>query len=93
MITINYYTTGLSAQQYESILSLLNKTKMDVQEAVSKVEAQTVQLNKIFGEVNAIKQALADAIAAGKTVPQELADAIDAAGAATQAIDDLNPDA
>lgn len=93
MITINYYTTGLAAEQYHSIFSLLNKINMTTEEAVAKVTAQGAQLDKVYGEVAGIKQALADAIAAGQTVPQPLADAIEAAGAKIQAVDDLTPDA
>jgi uncharacterized protein YoxC len=66
--------------------------KMDLQTAIDTVNAQGAQLEKIFGEVSGIKQALADAIAAGNTVPTALADAITNAGAKIQAVDDLNTD-
>ena len=97
MITNNYYittqSTGFSEAQYSSIFSLLNTVKMTTQEAVDKVNAQTLQLNKISGEVTAVKNALSAAVAAGETVPEALAAAINSAGEAIQQVDDLNVDA
>jgi hypothetical protein len=73
--------------------SLLNKLQMTVEQAVQELQQQSAKLDKINTEVVAVKQALADAIAAGLTIPQSLVDAINRVGAKIQAVDDLNEDA
>ena len=94
-ITINHhhYLHIAGDDTLKSIFSQLKQIKMDVTELVAKVDAQGVQLDKVFTEVTAVKQALADALAAGQTVPQALVDAINGVGVKIQAVDDLNADA
>lgn len=89
----HYAAPGLEDTQYSSILSHLNILKMNIDEAVAKVNELTGQVNKIAGEVTNVKDQLAAALAAGKEVPQELQDAIGNLGAAVQGVDDLNADA
>lgn len=60
---------------------------------VSKLSGFSAQLDKITAEVQAVKDALAAALAAGNTVPAALVDAINAVGVKIQAVDDLNADA
>lgn len=76
----------------DELFSLLNQIKMDVNEAIQKLNDQGVQLDKVYAEVQTVKNELAAALAAGQTVPQGLVDAINAVGTKIQAIDDLNPD-
>lgn len=62
---------------------------MDNTELVTKLDAQTARLTKIQTEIQALK----DAIANAGNVPQSVIDAVDRLDAAMTATDDLNPDA
>jgi glutamate dehydrogenase/leucine dehydrogenase len=72
------------------IIKHLKRNQMTNEEAIAKVTAQGLQLDKVFLEVKAIKDALANA---GGVITAELEAAINTAGEKTQAVDDLNEDA
>jgi hydroxymethylpyrimidine/phosphomethylpyrimidine kinase len=95
MITINHYhhhNYPDNQEKFKLILSLLNKILMTNEEEVLKIEALTAQVEKVAGEVSAVKAALANALAGGSSVPQIVQDAIAKLGSAIQAADDLNVD-
>lgn len=93
IITINHFHYGSDRKQLKRIYSLLKTIHMDQQQAVDTLNATNEKLDKVIGEVKDIKNALADAIANGQTVPEPLAAAIEKAGQKAQELDDLNADA
>ncbi len=91
-VHIHQYGNSNIDNNFNKVFSSLNQIKMNTTEALEKIEAQTAQIQKIGGEVTAVKDALAAAIAAGNTVPAELEAAINGMGVEIQAVDDLNAD-
>jgi hypothetical protein len=76
-------------------LNLYNTKLMALSQAevAAKLDVFGLQLGKIAVEVQAVKDALAAALAAGTEVSPELQAAVDNLGSALQVVDDLNPDA
>lgn len=62
---------------------------MTQEEAIAKLDAQSAKLTKVYTEVQALKDAAANA---GNVSP-ELSAAIDRVDAALTSVDDINPDA
>ena len=62
------------------------------EEVIAKLNQLDAQVQKVVAEVLAVKQALADALAAGGEISPELEAAVAALGTSIQVVDDLNPD-
>lgn len=71
--------------------SLLEKIIMNQQELLDAVNAANAKVQKITGEIRALKTALDNASHAG--VPQELVDAVTQLASNLDAADELNADA
>jgi len=92
MITINQNITGLSDQQFNRIIKLLNQIHMDQVQLAQELAALQAQVDKANGE---ILQKIADleaAIAAAGNVTPEVQAALDALKASVQSVDDIVPD-
>jgi len=95
-MTVNqYYSFILALISGMVFLNLYKTNSMALSQAelVAKVDVLTTQVTKVQGEIAAVKQALADALANGQAVSPELEAAVNNLGTAIQAADDLNPDA
>lgn len=62
---------------------------MTNQELLALLLADDAKVEKIIGEIQALK----DLVAAAQNVPQEVVDAVNSLGAKLQAADDMNDDA
>jgi len=89
---IELYQTFLLSFIIFLLILLIYKIMATQEEVIAKLNQLDAQVQKVGVEVSAVKQALADALAAGGSISPELEAAVAALGTSIQVVDDLNPD-